>query len=150
MSTVEEREENDKKVDFIQQLAAGENQDAANYLNLLATAARITDDLVDGDKDVSQNSILSLIEILFVKLPSNPFYLQHRDLLFSQHLTMWNAWEASNVLEKGDSIDKIYAHVLRDYINEILPIVALLTQGHNKMKEVNGIIRGLFKKPLED
>jgi hypothetical protein len=61
---------------------------------------------------------------------------------------MWNAWEASNILFTGDETDKIYAHVLRDYINELLPLVALLTQGHDKMKEVNGLIRSLFKKEL--
>ena len=63
---------------------------------------------------------------------------------------MWNAWEASNSLSTGDHLDKIYAHVLRDYINEILPLVGLLTQGHDKMKEINGAIRSLFKKQLGD
>jgi hypothetical protein len=61
---------------------------------------------------------------------------------------MWNAWEASNILDKGDEVDKIYAHVLRDQVNEILPLIALLTQGHDKMKEINGLIRTLFKKQL--
>jgi hypothetical protein len=61
---------------------------------------------------------------------------------------MWNAWEISNVLESGDSVDKIYAHVLRDYINEVLPLVALLTQGYFKMKEINVAVRSLFKKQL--
>jgi hypothetical protein len=85
---------------------------------------------------------------LFVRLPSNSFYIQHQQALHSQHITIWNTWEASNVLAEGDQTDKIYAHVLRDYVNELLPLVALLTQGHDKMKEVNGLIRSLFKKEL--
>ncbi len=52
------------------------------------------------------------------------------------------------MLDSGDATDKIYAHVLRDYVNELLPLVALLTQGYDKMKEINGLIRSLFKKEL--
>lgn len=149
MSTLEERKENDLKVDFIIHLAAGNNKDAFDYLTLLAQSVRTIDDIYDEFQNVTQNELLTVVEILFVKLPSNKFYQENRDILFSQHITMWNAWEASNMLYLGDTLDKIYAHVLRDYVNEILPIVALITQGHVKMKEANSIIRSLFKKELE-
>lgn len=148
MSTPEERLANKEQCRFIFQLAAGEDKEALEYLNLLAFLARITDDVFDEFENVSQNNILALIEIFLVRLPSNSFYKKHQDTLFSQHLTMWNAWEASNLLQEGDDTDKIYAHVLRDYINEVLPVVALLTQGYSKMKEVSGLIRPLFKKHI--
>ena len=148
MSTSEERKLNDEKIDFIIRLASGNNQDADLYLRLLAYCARICDDIADDFHLVDQNALLSLVENLFIKIPSNKFYKNHQDILFSQHITMWNAWEASNLLVEGDETQKIYAHVLRDYIIEILPLVALLTQGHNKMKEVNSLIRGLFCKKL--
>lgn len=146
MSTEEERQVNDQKVNYIHQIAAGDNQDALSYLQLISRCARIADDVADEPENVTPNALLSLIEILFVRLPANPFYCAHRKILFSQHITIWNTWEASNVLASGDHTDQIYAHVLRDYINELLPLVALLTQGHDKMKEVNGLIRSLFKK----
>lgn len=148
MSTEKERQENTLKVDFIIEQACGNNKEAFEYLTFLSTCARIADDIFDEFLDITQNQLLTLIELLFVRIPANSFYRQHQGLLFSQHVTMWNAWEASNMLEKGDATDKIYAHVLRDYINEVLPLVALLTQGHNKMKEVNSLIRFLFKKEL--
>jgi len=148
MSTEKERQENTLKVDFIIEQACGNNKEAFEYLTFLSTCARIADDIFDEFLDITQNQLLTLIELLFVRIPANSFYRQHQELLFSQHVTMWNAWEASNMLEKGDATDKIYAHVLRDYINEVLPLVALLTQGHNKMKEVNSLIRSLFKKEL--
>ena len=148
MSTVHERLLNDKKVDYAQNLAAGNDTDALSYLKLIAYCARLADDIADEPDSVSQVQLLGLVETLFIKLPSNSFYIKHNDKLLSQHITIWNTWEASNVLDSGDSTDKIYAHVLRDYVNELLPLVALLTQGHDKMKEVNGLIRSLFKKEL--
>lgn len=149
MSSIEERKENDLKVDFIIDQAAGDDKNAIEYLVLLSQALRTIDDIYDEVETVTQNELLTVVEILFVKLPSNKFYQKNRDLLFSQHVSMWNAWEASNMLYLGDSLDKLYAHVLRDYVNEVLPLVALITQGHVKMKEVNSVIRSLFKKELE-
>ena len=148
MSTEQERKENEKKANFIIEVAAGSNDDALEYLMLLSAASRIADDVFDEFENVTKNNVLTVIEILSIRIPLNNFFRKHQDLLLSQHISMWNAWEASNMLEKGDATDKIYAHVLRDYLNEILPVVALITQGHNKMKEVNSLIRSLFKKEL--
>jgi len=148
MSTLAERDQNLLKVNLISKLAAGENQDALEYLTLLSSLSRITDDVFDEFENVTKNNVLTAIEILFIRMPANLFFKKHQDILFSQHVSMWNAWEASNILEKGDKTDQIYAHVLRDYINEILPLVALLTQGHTKMKQVNSTVRSLFKKEL--
>ena len=55
---------------------------------------------------------------------------------------------AANLWEKGDETDKIYSHVWRDTHHEIVPLVALLTQGPTKMTEVSLKIRKLFKKQL--
>lgn len=150
MSTPEERKENDRKLDFIAAEAAGDNKEAEEYLHLLAGWARITDDIYDEFENVDRLHVMGAIEIAFIRLPANKFFRENYDILFSQHLALWNAWEASNVLYNGDELDRIYAHVLRDYLVEVLPIVANLTQGHSKMKEVNMMIRKLFKKPLED
>jgi hypothetical protein len=148
MSTPEERRENDLKVNFLIEKACGNDLDAKEYMEQLSFLARIVDDIADDFDTCTQNKLLAVVEILFVRMPSNKFYKKHQDILFSQHIAMWNAWEASNILNDGDVIDRIYAHVLRDYINETFPIVALLTQGHDKMKEINGSIRFLFKKNL--
>jgi hypothetical protein len=148
MSDFAQRQENDRKVNFMIDEVCGTDADAKEYLTLMAGLARIVDDIADDFEMLSQNTILAVVEILFIRIPGNSFYKKNQDLLFSQHLSMWNAWESSNVLDAGDVVDKIYAHVLRDYINELYPIVALLTQGHDKMKETNGSIRSLFKKNL--
>jgi len=148
MSTPEERLQNAAKADFIIKKAAGDNESAQEYLRLLSVCSRIVDDIYDEFETVTRKDLLELVENLFIKIPANSFYQQHQGALFSQHITMWNAWEISNFLDEGNETDKIYAHVLRDYIIEILPLVALLTQGQYKMKEVNLAIRLLFNKKL--
>lgn len=150
MSDSQERKELESKVSFVIQEAAGDNQAASEYLQMLSFCGRIVDDIFDEDAELNQENLLTLAEILFVRLPSNSFYKEHQNFLFSQHVVMWNAWDISNVLDKGSPTEKIYAHVLRDYINEVLPLVALLTQGHNKMKDINGLVRKLFQKELGD
>jgi len=61
---------------------------------------------------------------------------------------MYNAWMAANLWDKGDDTCKIYSHVWRDTHHEIVPLVALLTQGPEKMVNVSMKIRKLFKKHL--
>jgi hypothetical protein len=100
MSTLEERKENDLKAAFIIQKAAGDNKEAKEYLEMLSVCARIVDDIFDEFESVTQQHLLTLVEIFFIRMPANYFYQQHKDQLFSQHVTMWNAWEISNVLEK--------------------------------------------------
>ena len=55
---------------------------------------------------------------------------------------------AANKRENGDETDKIYAHVWRDNIFEVFPIVALLIGGIDHMKCISEKIRVLFKKEL--
>lgn len=148
MSTEQERHLNDLKVDFVIKEAAGDDKSAFEYLHLMATSARIVDDIQDEFEKINPKQLMHLIEYLFISIPGNQFFQKHQNALFSQHLILWNAWEASNDLEQGDKTDKIYAHVLRDYINELLPLVAFLTQGQCKMKEINLLIRKVFKKEL--
>ena len=101
-----------------------------------------------ADQEVSREQLLELTEWFFVELPFNPFFREYRDLLESQHIAMWNAWMAANTWEKGDDTDQIYGHVWRDTHHEVFAIVAMLTQGPAKMKEVSSKIRTLFKKKL--
>ena len=61
---------------------------------------------------------------------------------------MYNAWIAANDWENGDKTEKVYSHVWRYTVHEVLPIVALLTQGYDQMKKVSKEMRTLFKTEL--
>ena len=86
--------------------------------------------------------------VIVLKIPTNAFYIRHQDVLMSQHLSMWNAWMASNKWENGDDTEKVYSHVWRYTVHEIFPVIALLTQGFDKMQIVSQEVRQLFKTNL--
>ena len=148
MTTQQERETYQKATQLIIDEACGDNPAAAHYLWSIMWISRTIDDVYDQDQEVSREDILDVVEYLLVGLPSNPFFKAHRDILESQHFSMYNAWSAANLWEKGDETDQIYGHVWRDTHHEIVPIVAMLTQGPSKMKEISLKIRTLFKKQL--
>lgn len=148
MTTQQEREIFTEKTKEIIKEAAGKNKFAYQYLWKLMCISRTVDDIYDNDQTVTTSSVMSAIEFLFVEMHYNPFFMKHRDTLTSQHVSMYNAWMASNLWEKGDDTCKIYYHVWRDTHHEIVPLVALLTQGPEKMVNVSMKIRQLFKKHL--
>ena len=130
--------------------ATGKNPFAFDYLWHLACISRTIDDIYDQDNEVTKEAIIGVVSYLLVELPYNPFYRDNRDTLESQHVSMWNAWVAANAWEDGDETERIYSHVWRDTFHELLPLVALITQGPNKMSEVSKRMRVLFKKQLGD
>jgi integrase len=148
MTTQKEREIIDEKAKKIIELAAGGDANAAQYLWMLARITRVLDDVFDNDQVITREEHLEVLEYLFVRLPTNPFFIRHQDVLLSQHLSMFNAWMAANEAEKGDDTDQIYAHVWRDTLHEVIPIVALLTQGYDAMPPISQEVRKLFKKQL--
>ena len=148
MTTQEERDAYEEATRLIIREAAGDNLVAAHYLLNLAYVSRTIDDIYDQDKKVTRAKMLDAIEYLLIEMPFNPFFVEHRDTLQSQHVSMYNAWMAANLWEQGDDTDKVYAHVWRDFFHEVWPVVALLTQGPKKMNEVSLKIRTLFRKQL--
>jgi hypothetical protein len=150
MTTPKEREQNQPAASKILDAAAGKNQSAREYLSMIAESARLLDDIYDGDYPITKKNLLEVLEILAIRIPTNKFYRQHQDFLLSQHLSMYNAWNASNEAEKGDELSKIYAHVWRDSIEELIPVVALLCKGPAHMKHISSIMRKVFMKQLGD
>ena len=148
MTTREERDAYEQGTHVIIKEAAGKNLAAAHYLWNLACISRTVDDIYDQDQEVSRDQLLESIKYLLIDMPFNPFFINHRDTLQSQHVSMYNTWMAANLWEQGDETEQIYAHVWRDTYQEIVPIVALLTQGTEKMNEVSLKMRQLFKKQL--
>ena len=148
MTTQKEREIIDEKAKKVIELAAGGDTNATQYLWMLARITRVLDDVFDNDQVITREEHLEVLEYLFVRLPTNPFFIRHQDVLLSQHLSMFNAWMAANVAEKGDDTDQIYAHVWIDTLHEVIPIVALLTQGYDAMPPISLEVRKLFKKQL--
>ena len=119
MTTPKEREIYETATKAIIDEAAGKNIFAANYLWKLACISRTVDDIYDQDQEVSRAQMLEAVEYLLIEMPFNPFFIRHRDTLQSQHVSMYNAWMAANLWEQGDETEQMYAHVWRDFFQEI-------------------------------
>ena len=150
MSTTEERLRDNVKRDELINECCGNNESAKEYIHLLCTALRVWDDVYDEDYPVTKEDILKTYKILFISLPNNNFFQENYKFLFSQHLTMYNQWIASNKWLNGNHIEQVYAHVWKDALHELVPLIALLTQGEAKMEEVSLKLRESFKSELGD
>ena len=116
--------------------AAGDNKDAFNYLIQQGYCTRVIDNLYDQDYPPTNEELMDAFKLLASVIPSNPFYQEHIKTLQPMATMSWEAWEQSNRLSKLTCTDRMYAHVFRDQILHMNELVALLTQGYEKMVEV--------------
>ena len=97
MTTQKERDVYEEATIEVIKTASGKNPFAFDYLWNIACISRTVDDIYDQDQVVSRDDLLEVFDYLFIKLPTNPFFNQHRSTLLSQHISMWNAWMAANL-----------------------------------------------------
>jgi len=150
MSTEQEREEDAVRSDELIKLASGKNKEADKYLRMIGHVWRVMDDVYDGDYPVTREDVLKVIEYLFIDIPSNRFFIHHRDKLTSQHITAYNAWMAANRWGKGNLEQRVFSHVWRGDYQAVIGLVALLTQGIDQMKLVDQKVKETFGPIGED
>lgn len=149
MSTTAERQQNAERVDKLIDLAARGDASASIYLRTIAGAARVLDDLIDKDHELPPSEIVLAFAGLLVGLNHNAFFVRNREALTTLHQMALNAWLDANEWEQSQDPDRrIYAQVLRDAVNEILPAVAYLTGGWPHMRDVSRQTRELFLKEI--
>ncbi|RPJ19055.1 MAG: hypothetical protein EHM35_21165 [Planctomycetaceae bacterium] len=140
MSTSTERAELDGDVKLAIELAAGDNVAAAMYLRSLGQAARMLDDLEDGD--AGPVDIGWLAHLLLVALPRNSFFAAHASHLVPLHDVAINAWQDANAMDPDTHF--IASEFWASWINEIVCVVAGLVGGYNHRRNVSPRIRTLL------
>jgi hypothetical protein len=120
----------------------------------ILTIGQITetwDDLIDKDKQLSDDHINEVFMHMLTSLPLNPFFDRYKLQLIPVLIVGINAWMDANKLEKKSKNDKVFAYVLRDYILEITNMAVYLLKGREAMKEYSLEIRSFFTKhePLD-
>lgn len=137
-------------VDELIPLCAKEDKAAQAYLNRLFFIVRKLDDLWDEDHAVTKYDLAKGFFMALNDLPLNTFFIKHQSALVSVQVIAFNAWMDANELVSNQPTDTdlIYAHVLRDYICEIFPLVAYFTGGETHMRKVSMRVRKTFEKSL--
>lgn len=149
MSTVKEREDNNKKVDAVIILACNGDKQAEKYMADLVWCARRIDDLYDRDCYIPKEEIELLFRKLLIDIPTNPFYLKNYQVLVCQQMIFYNAWMDANRWEDDkEELKRIYAHVFRDSIDDIIRLISFITGGFDKTREISLVSRETFIKEI--
>lgn len=133
--------------DEILTAAANGNASALEFLRVFAHRAHFIDDVVDQDKPMSEiredrvkGMAYNECEWLLT-LSGNPFFLAHRAQLVPAMVLALNAWVDSEAWQGvGDKL-QVQRDVVKGQWHEVVWLVAWLTGGWTKLREVSGRYR---------
>ena len=115
----------------------GGNQDAVNMYQMFVDLAHTWDDLVDKDKEISEDQTNNAFLICLVYLPSNPFYQRIQAAILPMWVSVVSAYQVANKFEKDkDSHGVEIAHTLRYAAGHIIAYAVHVCVGPEKAKEV--------------
>ena len=114
----------------------GGNQDALNVYRMFVDLAHLWDDLVDKDKEATEDDINNAFLICLVYLPANPFYRSIQEQILPMWLVVVSAYQTANKFERdkdGHGIE--IAHGLRYAAGNIVAYMVYVCVGPEKAKE---------------
>lgn len=121
------------------------NEDAVSCFMLLRDVLHFWDDLIDKDREITDEQINRSMFKAIVSLPSNPFFRQYQDYLLPTLVNAIGNWHAANKFEKTDDGKLLeVAFVIRsDYANLLIQS-AYIVGGHDWMVYVTPLIRSMW------
>lgn len=123
------------------------NQEAVDYVLMVARVVDVWDNLIDRDVQVSDNAINDAFWLLMVEIPRNGFYRAFVDELGPVTATGILNWMTANGLEKArfdtDAQPRAIeiAHVIRYSIADVALMAALLCGGKEWAAQVGPELR---------
>jgi hypothetical protein len=115
----------------------GGNQDALNMYRMFVDLSHVWDDLVDKDKDATEDDINNAFLICLVYLPANPFYQSIQAQILPMWLTVVSAFQTANKFERDkDPHGLEIAHSLRYAAGNIMAYAVHVCVGPEEAKEV--------------
>ena len=114
----------------------GGNQDALNVFHMFVDLSHLWDDLVDKDKEATEDEINNAFLICLVYLPANPFYRSIQEQILPMWLTVVSAYQTANKFERDKDAHGIeIAHGLRYAAGNIVAYMVYVCVGPEKAKE---------------
>lgn len=113
----------------------GGDQDALDFFRMLVVNAHTWDDLVDKDKEVSEDRINDAFLTALVYMPVNPFYQRIQAQILPMWITTVSAYQTANHFEKTkDPHGLEIAHTLRYAAGNIIAYAIHVCVGPEKAK----------------
>ena len=114
----------------------GGNQDALNAFRMFVDLSHLWDDLVDKDKEATEDDINNAFLICLVYLPANPFYRSIQEQILPMWLVVVSAYQTANKFERDKDDHGIeIAHGLRYAAGNIVAYMVYVCVGPEKAKE---------------
>jgi hypothetical protein len=107
------------------------NASAIDYLLIIIETAHLWDDLIDKDSEITDERVNRVFSSIMIDLMRNEFFRRfHAELLPIMEIGILN-WKASNVLEGGDTEEKIAAHYMRHTVADVILMTARICRGRD-------------------
>ncbi len=115
----------------------GGNEHAAKLVEHLCTVAHTWDDLIDKDRDVSEDAINRCFELALVNIPGNLFYQAHHTALLPLIYSGVLGYMTANRMEKsGDPHQIEIAHGLRYAVANVAAFAVAVTNTKEQAAEI--------------
>lgn len=112
------------------------NKDAVEIYQLMCGLADTWDNLIDKDKEVSNEQINDMFITCLYRLPMNPLYKHMQDHISPMWMTVISSYEAANKFEREHDEHGIeLAHTLRYSAGHIIAYLILFCVGVEKSRE---------------
>ena len=122
-----------------------DNASAILFCESLFRVSQTLDDLIDGDKPVTNDDIYQAFWEALIDIPSNSFYRAYELTLRPLMAAALQDWKDSVTLERDESHhNKTLAFVLRDQLTSLVVQCACLVGGFDWMQQVSKDIRLQF------
>lgn len=130
----------------------GGNQDALNMYRMFVALSHTWDDLVDKDKDASEDDINNAFLTCLVYLPANPFYRTIQDQVLPMWMTVVSAYQVANKFERDKDEHGIeIAHSLRYAAGGIIAYAVQVCVGAEEAKRVlPEVWKAIFYERFDD
>jgi hypothetical protein len=114
----------------------GGNQAALDVFRMFVDLSHVWDDLVDKDKEATEDDINNAFLICLVYLPANPFYRSIQEQIMPMWLTVASAYQTANKFERDKDAHGIeIAHGLRYAAGNIVAYMMYVCVGAEKAKD---------------
>lgn len=105
------------------------NADAVSLAMMLRNISHTLDDLIDGDKELTADTVIEAFWDAMIRLPANPFFVEHAVYLRSLMTGALVNWQIANVYERVGGEARNMAHSLRYDLATVLVMMAYIIGG---------------------
>jgi len=118
---------------------------ACAFIERMGEAIEFTDDLVDGDVEISAERVVRNMMALMITLPNNDFFIRNRTYLTPILIHTASAWlDSEELKDSEDERHKMLAFHLRNLSLELYHATAFLVGGWEHLRKIGVDMRTFF------